>query len=81
MLMVVETFREVVLSTPGKVKSQPAWVAAHRAAVAESRKTYIDPQTGYKVMTELAHASRGFCCGNGCRHCPWNSSEDTKRER
>ena len=22
-------------------------------------------------MTQLAHASRGRCCGSGCRHCPY----------
>jgi hypothetical protein len=33
---------------------------------------YIDPETGYKVMTELYHKSRGRCCGSKCRHCPFN---------
>lgn len=33
---------------------------------------YIDPVTGYKVMTELYHKSRGRCCGSKCRHCPFN---------
>ena len=65
----------MVLSVPGKVKPQPAWVDAHRAAVDENQKTYIDPQTGYKVMTELAHHARGWCCGNGCRHCPWPTQD------
>jgi hypothetical protein len=25
-----------------------------------------------KVMTESYHKRRGICCGNGCRHCPYN---------
>ncbi|KAG0001491.1 hypothetical protein BGZ79_004593 [Entomortierella chlamydospora] len=33
---------------------------------------YIDPKTGYSVMTELLHRRRGYCCGNACRHCPYN---------
>jgi len=27
--------------------------------------------TGYYVMTADTHARRGFCCENGCRHCPY----------
>jgi hypothetical protein len=23
------------------------------------------------VFTEKYHLQRGFCCGNGCRHCPF----------
>lgn len=26
---------------------------------------------GYRVMTESYHKRRGTCCGNGCRHCPY----------
>lgn len=33
---------------------------------------YIDPKTGYSVMTELLHRRRGYCCGNACRHCPYD---------
>lgn len=32
---------------------------------------YLDPDTGFFVMTAATHARRGFCCGNGCRHCPY----------
>lgn len=32
---------------------------------------YFD-ETGLMVMTEKYHLDRGFCCGNGCRHCPYN---------
>lgn len=51
--------------------TEPAWVGVHRAAVREGRTTYVDPATGYVVMTELAHRRRGRCCGSGCRHCPF----------
>ncbi len=27
---------------------------------------------GFVVMTERYHLERGFCCGNGCKHCPYN---------
>ena len=28
-------------------------------------------EDGYRVMTETYHRRRGSCCGNGCRHCPY----------
>ena len=28
-------------------------------------------ENGYRVMTESYHRRRGSCCGNGCRHCPY----------
>lgn len=43
----------------------------HRRAVLAGQRGYVDPATGYLVMTELAHRDRGSCCGNGCRHCPY----------
>ena len=27
---------------------------------------------GKFVLTERYHLRRGHCCGNGCRHCPFN---------
>ena len=53
----------------------------HEEAVQRGEHTYIDPVTGALVMTELAHASRGFCCGNGCRHCPWKTVLPTGMNR
>ncbi|WP_317233105.1 DUF5522 domain-containing protein [Chitinophaga filiformis] len=26
---------------------------------------------GYMVLTEHFLLERGFCCGNGCKHCPY----------
>ena len=43
----------------------------HRAACEKGLNTYIDPITGYMVMTEDVHRKRGVCCGSGCRHCPF----------
>lgn len=25
----------------------------------------------YMVLTEKYHLDKGYCCGNGCRHCPY----------
>ena len=27
---------------------------------------------GFMVLTEAFHLRRGSCCGNGCRHCPYD---------
>ena len=29
-------------------------------------------EKGWMVMTEKFHLERGYCCGNGCRHCPFD---------
>jgi len=44
---------------------------AHDAAVSEGLGHYLDPLTGLVSFTELTHLSRGYCCGSGCRHCPY----------
>lgn len=28
-------------------------------------------ENGYRVMTEYFLVNRGYCCSNGCRHCPY----------
>jgi hypothetical protein len=33
---------------------------------------YYINETGYVVFTEKYHLERGYCCGNGCLHCPFN---------
>jgi len=43
----------------------------HREAVLQKRSSYVDPETGYDVITSYAHEKRGTCCGNQCRHCPF----------
>jgi hypothetical protein len=32
---------------------------------------YIN-KDGYMVLTERYHLEKGFCCGMGCMHCPYN---------
>ncbi len=27
------------------------------------------------VFTEVFHRKRGYCCGSGCRHCPYSEEE------
>jgi hypothetical protein len=51
----------------------------HDEACASGREAYLDPATGYRVITEVAHRRRGECCGNKCRHCPfdWSNVADS----
>jgi hypothetical protein len=33
---------------------------------------YYINEDGNLVLTEKYHLERGYCCGNGCLHCPFN---------
>lgn len=35
----------------------------------ENKHYYLE--NGAVVFTALFHLKRGACCGNGCRHCPY----------
>jgi hypothetical protein len=48
-----------------------ATIAAHDAAVARGDDGYLDPRSGLFVLTAAFLQARGYCCGNGCRHCPY----------
>ena len=34
--------------------------------------SYFYKENGKTVFTEEYHIQRGYCCGNGCRHCPYH---------
>jgi 2-iminoacetate synthase ThiH len=44
----------------------------------EEEDFYKSPE-GYIVFTEKYHLKRGYCCKNGCKHCPYGY--DKKRDR
>jgi hypothetical protein len=33
-------------------------------------------ENGLMVLTEHFLKKRGYCCGNGCRHCPYPKEEN-----
>ena len=37
----------------------------------EGEDFYFDHE-GFMVLTAKYHLERGNCCGNGCRHCPYD---------
>jgi diphthamide synthase (EF-2-diphthine--ammonia ligase)/ABC-type Fe3+-hydroxamate transport system substrate-binding protein len=63
---------KVIESKPNDIPDIEDFTAPHDAACEAGKLTYIDPETGYNVFTELAHKRRGKCCGSGCRHCPYS---------
>lgn len=46
--------------------------------IKENEDYYYNEQ-GYKVFTEKFHLKRGYCCKNGCRHCPYGYDKKTDR--
>ena len=53
-------------------------MAAFLAQPLQPGDFYHTPE-GYLVFTEQYHRRRGFCCGSGCRHCPWKKRDGVKR--
>jgi hypothetical protein len=58
-------------SSEGNSASNDEIKKKHKEAVKKGEDTYIDPETGYMVFTAEYLIKRGFCCGCGCRHCPY----------
>jgi hypothetical protein len=46
----------------------------HDAASRNQHNSYTDPASGLFVMTAYYLSERGYCCGVGCRHCPWDQA-------
>ncbi|UXP34149.1 DUF5522 domain-containing protein [Reichenbachiella agarivorans] len=36
----------------------------------EPENSYFN-EAGFMVFTETYHRKRGYCCKNGCKHCPY----------
>lgn len=53
----------------------------HDAACKRHDAGYIDPQTGLFVLTSWYLGERGYCCGTGCRHCPYPPEEQARAGR
>ena len=53
----------------------------HEAACTRGDNGYLDPRTGFFVLTAKYLAKRGNCCGAGCRHCPYPAEEQRSAGR
>ena len=49
--------------------SQEKNAAELPAPLREYEDYYIED--GFWIFTAAFHLKRGYCCGNGCRHCPY----------
>jgi hypothetical protein len=38
----------------------------------KEREDFYYNEDGYMVFTAAYHLKKEKCCGNGCRHCPYN---------
>ena len=47
-------------------------IKLHKEAIDEHNDIYIDPDTDFAVLTAEFLLKRGYCCGSGCRHCPYD---------
>ncbi|XP_023564438.1 uncharacterized protein C1orf53 homolog isoform X1 [Octodon degus] len=64
--------------------SLPSLPAHPGRACAAGQLNYVDPATGFMVLTMLAHLQRGACCGSACRHCPYgqvNVKDPSKKKQ
>jgi hypothetical protein len=53
----------------------------HNAANDRKDSSYRDPDSGFFVLTAHYLANRGYCCGAGCRHCPYPPDEQQRAGR
>ncbi len=37
----------------------------------DNKENFYLNEKGFVVFTEEYHLQRGYCCGNGCIHCPY----------
>ena len=40
---------------------------------------YYKHPDGYLIFTEKYHLKRGYCCKNGCKHCPYGFNDKKKK--
>ena len=59
-----------------KDKKQTTKITISMAEVKENEDFYIE--NGYFVFTEAFLLKRGYCCENGCRHCPYEAEKKGK---
>ena len=46
----------------------------------EGEHYYLNDE-GFVVFTEKYHLERGYCCGHGCKHCPFGRETSLKEEK
>ncbi len=54
-----------------KKPSKPNKIEGKSSDIEPSKELDYYLENGYTVFTESYHKKRGYCCGSGCRHCPY----------
>lgn len=62
----------------GKRKNEAFRFVKHSKSLVEELDYYME--NGLFVLTEWFHLKRGYCCGNGCRHCPYDHVNVKKKK-
>lgn len=86
--MVVEMPEPVLRRVPEALRGR---ACVCHACVAEERRRegwmprarageFYFTQDGRMAFTARYHLRRGYCCGSGCRHCPYDGSGRPRRE-
>lgn len=65
----------------GDPSISPAAQRAHDLADRKEETGYIDPETGYMVMTVFYLKQVEACCAMDCRHCPYPAHEQKRAGR
>ncbi|WP_158408817.1 DUF5522 domain-containing protein [Fibrella aestuarina] len=47
-----------------------------RKIVGLADEDYYFTEEGFVVFTAAYHLKRGYCCKNGCRHCPYGFKKE-----
>lgn len=63
----------------------PHCLATAAAQPADARSPLVEGEDYYLegaaiVFTAAYHLRRGYCCGSGCRHCPYNDVGQSRAE-
>jgi hypothetical protein len=62
------------LQTIHDIQLNPATGREACATIAQPGEFYFDTN-GLMVFTAAYHLRRGYCCGSGCRHCPYPAAK------
>lgn len=47
--------------------------------IADDTVDYVFDEQGRVVFTRAFHLKRGFCCGSGCVHCPYDKRRGSRK--
>lgn len=60
------------MNTPEPPQTQTNQTKAEWPIPELKENVHFYMENGLMVLTETYHLARGRCCGNACRHCPFD---------